>query len=208
MTLQFLAAGYLDDKSRQHSVMPVLAGYAIILMCFIVLTGYVCVQYYPRTLGNKQYDDLGEGDFTLDMYGWKDIGTQFSKWAKDTENIHRFPQNNIIVCDKWFPAAHIDYYIAQKVQMDVIGIGTMNDLHQYYWLNHYRNGINKGDSALCIIPSNYSAHVLANYLQYFNKAELLHNFPVMRGSNTVRYFNVFLLCCYKANDEMHITKIK
>ena len=79
----------------------------------------------------------------------------------------------------------------------------MNNLHQYVWLNHYRNDLKKGDSSLCIIPSNYTVNLHDTYLQYFSSAKLIHTFQIEREHETVRYFNVYLLTGYRDNDEAH-----
>ena len=207
MTLQFIAASYLDDKSIASCVVPRFVKYATGLVLFFITAGFVFINYYPGTIGNKNENELGDGDFTLDLYGWKEMGTSFGKWAQEARLQHQLPANNTIVCNKWFPASHIDYYVARNNNMQVIGTGTMNDLHQYVWLNHYRNDLKKGDSTICIVPSNYMVSMPDTYLQYFSSVTLLHTFPIKREHATVRYFNVYLLTGYRANDEAHNIKV-
>jgi len=202
MTLQFLAAAYIDDTTVSHTPNALMAKYAVYLICTVAIVGFICINYYPGTLGSKKYSHLGEGDFTLDMYGWESVGADFLVWIKNEDAQNKLPSNKTIVCNNWFPAAHIDYYIARPAGMHVLGVGNINDLHHYYWLNKYSPALLKGDSALCIIPSNYSDHELDKYLQYFNNATLIKCFSGNRAKHLVRYFNVFLLCGYKANDEL------
>ncbi len=207
ITLQFLAASYLDDKSKTSCLVPRFVKYATGLVVFIISAGFVFINYYPGTIGSNNKDEMGDGDFTLDMYGWKEMGTNFGEWMKQEKLQNQLPANNTIVCNKWFPASHIDYYVARKNNMQVIGTGIMNDLHQYVWLNHYRNDLKKGDSSLCIIPSNYMVNLPDTYLEYFTSAKLLHTFPITREHATVRYFNVYLLKGYLDNDEAHNIKV-
>lgn len=207
ITLQFLAAAYLDKKSIENCVVPRFVKHATALITFFICAGFVFIDYYPGTIGNKNKNELGGGDFSLDLYGWREIGTSFGIWVNEPSVQKQLPVNHTIVCNKWFPASHIDYYVARVNKMEVIGTGTMNDLHQYVWLNHYRNDLKKGDSSLCLIPSNYTVNMPGTYLQYFTSAELLHTFPITREHATVRYFNLYLLKDYRKNDEAHNIKV-
>ncbi len=201
VTLQFFAAGWLDDKSKAGIVLPRYLKYALSLIVVGVAAAFVIINYYPGTLGNKNPEELGEGDFTLDMYGWKKMGTDFGIWLNEAKVKKELPDNNFIVCNKWFPAAHIDYYIARINKMQVKGVGALNDLHQYVWLNHYGNELKKGDSAICIVPSNMPVNVAETYSKYFNSAELMHSIPSERQHTIVRHFNIYRLNGYKENDE-------
>ncbi len=208
MTLQFLAASYLDDKSKATCVIPHFIKYAIWLVVITITVGLVFITYYPGTIGSKKGNELGSGDFTLDLYGWSEVGADFGKWMKQAKSDNILPANNTIVCNKWFPASHIDYYIARKNKMQVIGIGTINDLHHYVWLNLYRNDLKKGDSAICIIPSNYSVDLSSTYLNYFMSVQLIHIITSERMHTIVRYFKVYLLKGYLGNDEAHNILVK
>jgi hypothetical protein len=144
---------------------------------------------------------MGEDDFTLDMYGWRKFGDEFRLWKE--QQADSIPDNIRIVSHKWFPAAHLDYYVAQPLHIDLIGIGELTDLHTYYWLNRTRRDLLPGDDALIIIPSNYPVNFTEAYKPYFRSLTLLHTFPVNRGGQVSRYFRVYKAENYFMNDQVH-----
>ena len=210
LTLTFISAAFLDAKLL---ILPTSAFKGVLkagigLMIILLIGGVAAIDFYPGTLGNKEIKNLGDGDFTLDMYGWKQLGKDFAAWQDSAVANKVLAPNLNIVCDKWFPAAHIDYYVSRLSKNTVTGVGNINDLHQYVWLNHYRPALQQGGDALCIIPSNYYEDVQKSYGIYFDSIQPLHVFNCIRSNNVARYFNVYLLRGYKANDEAQTYKIE
>jgi len=194
----------VSTKSAFKGVLK--AGLALIIV--LLIGGVAAIDFYPGTIGNKEQAHLGDGDFTLDMYGWKQFGKDFIAWQDSAVAKNEIAPSLHIVCNKWFPAAHIDYYISRVSNNAVIGVGNMNDLHQFVWLNKYQPSFQKGQDALCIIPSNYYANVQNSYGIYFDSIQPLHVFSCIRSNNVVRYFSVYLLKGYKANDEAQMYKVQ
>ena len=75
------------------------------------------------------------GDFTLDMSGWKNFSSEYQQWMHQQADSSGIKDLKI-VCNKWFPAAHIEYYVAYPMHTKVIGVGKLNDLHHFAWLNY------------------------------------------------------------------------
>ncbi len=203
LTLSFIGAAFLDAKlsNAPKSIFKGLLTAALIFIAVLVTAGVAAINFYPGTIGSKQAANLGDGDFTLDMYGWEQFGKDFTAWQNEAIGKKELPLGLPIVCNKWFPAAHIQYYAARASNNAVIGVGNMNDLHQYVWLNHYQQPLTLGQDALCIIPSNNAADPQLAYGVYFNSVQPLHQFTSFRSGKAVRYFNVYLLKGYKGNDE-------
>ncbi len=78
------------------------------------------------------------------MYSWEDAGKKFDSLYKSDVAKKIMPEGTPIIVNKWFPAAHIDYYIAAKTRQQTVGIGNVFDLHQYYWSNKYKKQFNYG----------------------------------------------------------------
>ncbi len=209
VALSFMCAAFIDSLVETKPVKfycATLKASAIFLI--ILVTGGVgIIKLYPGTIGSTNTINYGDGDFTLDLYGWKQFGETFNAWERDAVGKKEIPPGLHIVCNKWFPAAHIEYYVARPANDYVIGVGNVNDLHQYVWLNHYRGALNIGDDALCIIPTNYPQDPLLAYGTYFQSVQPVHTFTAMRGGKTTRYFNVYLLKGYKGNDEARDYKV-
>lgn len=155
-SLIFLPAIQFASSIKNHrKTVPATVKAALSFILIIVVAGIASIHFYPGTLSqNKKGIHVGEGDPTLDIYGWKDAGTQFNDlYASDTAR-HIMPPLALIIADKWFPAAHIDFYIASITGQQVYALGNIFNLHHYVWLNAYKKPLKKGDSAYYIIPSN------------------------------------------------------
>jgi hypothetical protein len=135
----------------------------------------------------------GSGDVTLDMYGWKNVATMIDTALKKDISSGRMDKNSVIVCNHWFPAAHIDYYIGQTIGRPVIGLGNMYDLHHFEWLNAYQLKNKSITDAWCIVPSNYNCDVKAVYGQRFSSVDTLGVFTSYRSGAVCRYFTIYRL---------------
>ncbi len=209
--LSFIGAAFLDAKisESQKPFYRIVLKSSVIFIVILIAGGIYLIRCYPGTIGNTTDPvKYGEDDFTLDLYGWKEFGAAFNTWQQDAIAKKEIAPGLHIACNKWFPAAHIDYYVARPNNNYVIGVGNPNDLHQYLWLNHYRGALNIGEDAVCIIPSNYPQDAPTTYGMYFQSVKPLHRFTETRGDKTTRYFNVYLLQGYKGNDEAKGYKVE
>ncbi len=146
----------------EKRLMPKILLIAVAFQLLVITSGVALIHYLPGTIGKKEKTQLGEGDFTLDMFGWKDLKTKFQKNAVSDVQSGIMKKNAFIISNKWFPASHIDYYVAMPLQKELIAWGDTTDIHQYAWINNERNKLKPGDDAYCIVPSN----------NYFNPGEL------------------------------------
>lgn len=96
------------------------------------------------------------------------------------------PSGAPIIVTSWFPAAHIDFYIASKTKQQTIGIGNILNLHQYYWTNKYKKQLKNGDSAYYIVPSNL--------FTYKNLNEVTDRFTHCAPPFVVSQFRSGVLC--------------
>ncbi len=205
MVLSFLAAAYLDEKMTvAGSVMePGILRVSSLAVGAMLILAVLVVDLYPGTFGSHNKSKFGDDDFTLDLYGWGRFSKSFGPWLSEQENLGNIPPNLPLVVNKWFPGSHIEYYVARPLNKPVIGVGQVVDLHQYVWLNQVRPTLKLGDSALLIIPSNYYLVLEDSYYRNFRSAELLKVFYSYRGGSMARYFTVYLLKDYQANDEAY-----
>ncbi len=205
MVLSFLAAAYLDEKmiTTGNVREPRILNVSAIAVGTMLILAVLVIELYPGTFGSHTKSKFGDDDFTLDLYGWGRFSKSFGPWLSEQENLGKIPPNLPLVVNKWFPAAHIEYYVARPLNKTVIGVGQVVDLHQYVWLNQLRPALKLGDSALVIIPSNYYLDLEDSYYRNFHSAELVKVFYSYRGGSMARYFTVYLLKDYQANDEAH-----
>lgn len=207
MTLSFLAAAWLDEITKGGSPFrtPVVLKASASLVIVALVAALLLIKFYPGTLGSHDKIKYGDGDFTLDMYGWRQFSSEFQPWFREQQKNGTLPADIKIVSNKWFPAAHLDYYVSEPLHVPLIGVGDVVDLHQYFWLNKTRPDLRKGDDAICILPSNYQVMDHENYAQHFASYSQLKTFENTRGGEVARYFYVYFLKDYQMNDEVHRT---
>lgn len=198
--LILLTACYFSKQKEKNilekSVMPKPLLLATALLILIVTSGVVAVNFLPGTLGKKDTAVFGEGDFTLDMYGWNDLKVEMKKIIDADAKTGFMKSDAAIICNKWFPAAHIDLYVAMPLHKDVIAIGDTNDIHQYAWINAKRKPLLQGDDAYCIVPSNYYVDVKTIYAAYFTTILPPQIIEQKRGGTLCRYFYIWRLKHY------------
>jgi hypothetical protein len=169
--------------------------YAKYLIITIVCIGIPLIHFYPGTLGNQKTEKLGKGDFTLDMYDW-----DFFRAAFKAEIISKYPKTTFVINNKWFPAAHIDHYIATPLGLHFVAIGKLEDIHTYYWLNNYREKIKKGDDAYFVTFSNSYKNPNDIYSNTFAKINLPDTITQYRANKPVRNMLIYLLEDYQVLD--------
>ena len=90
-----------------------------------------------------------------------------------------------------FPGGHFEFYTSRETGLPVIGVGQLQDLHKFAWLNKIRKPLQPGDDAYCIVPSNLPLNVIETYGQYFTVIEKPVVINQRRSGGVVRYFNVY-----------------
>ena len=183
----------------EKTLMPKVLLAACSFQLLVIISGVLLVSFMPGTIGKKRKIYLGDGDFTLDMYGWKDLKTQFKKIADSDIQSVTMKKDAFIICNKWFPASHIDYYVAMPLHKDMVAIGDTNEIHQYAWINNERSKLKTGDDAYCILPSNYYADAKTIYAAYFDTIFLSQTIEQKRNGKPCRYFYIWRMKHFKAN---------
>ncbi|WP_157580899.1 ArnT family glycosyltransferase [Segetibacter koreensis] len=175
---------------------------SLTFIVIISLLGILIINFFPGTLSpEKSGEKIGDGDPTLEMYGWKHAAVLIdSVYKRDTsENI--MPRNASIIVNKWFPAAHIDFYIATLTRQQTYAIGKLFDLHQYHWLNQYKRPLKQGDAAYFIIPSNlYKQEDITQLKEDFSSISSPLAIPIYRSGVVCKTYFIFRLKGYHLNN--------
>jgi hypothetical protein len=181
------------NKAR---MVPNIIKAALVYAIIIGVAEVLVVNYFPGTLSDqKQGINIGKGDVTLDMYGWKEAGRKFDSLYRSDVAKKIMPTGSPIVVTNWYPAAHIDFYIAYQTNQQTIGIGDILSLHQYYWMNQYKKPLKDGDSAYFIVPSD-----LFNYSAF---DEVINNFKTFEEVLVIPEFRGGIIC-----KELHVFRVK
>ena len=146
-----LSSVFGNKISRVHTYLK----YSLAFTAVLSIAGIIVINCFPGTLSSKKSGlNTGEGDFTLDMYGWKETGIKIDSVFKSDSIKKTMPGNAPIIINNWFPAAHIDFYIASITSHETYALGNLFNLHQYFWYNQYKKPLRNGDAAYFIMPSN------------------------------------------------------
>ena len=193
--LILLLASYFSNKIKNLRIgkrlcpLPVLIANGLVLV--ILIAGIFTVNFYPGTLGKKESKQMGEGDFTLDMYGWKDFARSFERiYDSNLDSMHK-SNKTIILSYKWFPAAHIDHYVAAPLGLNVYVYGEIEEIHQYKWFNEQLRGLNDSISMYLIVPSNYYHNISTSLPFLKDKKAITYKVSQIRNRIKAREFEVY-----------------
>ena len=102
----------------------------------------------------------------------------------------KMDKNALIISNRWFPAANLDYYVARPLGLNLLAIGPLDQIHKYNWINDDRGGFSLGMEAYYITTSRDFTDPNTLYKNYFESIEPAGTFPIDRCGNTV--MNVFV----------------
>ena len=190
--LILLDAAAADVSSLARTVKVSLAFLTVVVIVgvFQIQTGFVPLT--PASSAAKESavdpdEELGRKDFTLDMYGWKQLGNHFAVLKKQQETLYMqtggkqgMPQESAILAHRWFPAAHLDYYVARPAGTVVKTKGPVDRTHKYHQITAIRGGIASGEKLYYIESSRFP--------EQLSKTVPLDTFFVHRcGKPVIRY---------------------
>lgn len=138
--------------------------------------------------------ELGKDDFTLDLYGWRQLGPKFAEVRQREIAAGEMSEQDAIIGNNWFPTASIDYYVAHPLGLKVLGYGPLDRIHKYQWINEERGGFEKGANYWYLADSHYfidpeNAYAYTN----FKDIHLTAIIPIKRQNKVVR--NIFVYEC-------------
>jgi len=166
----------------------------------LISTGIVCILIFLLGVINKGWlmpldkteinRERGEGDFTLDMYGWRQASEKVIEFMKDNKHLDGLP----FVVDKWYPGSHIHYYIAKPLEREVYGLGELKDIHKYHWINKELKEM--PNTVLYITDSRNFKNPKLIYKDRFHTVFLEKEIPILRGGKVVKYVFIYRLKGY------------
>jgi 4-amino-4-deoxy-L-arabinose transferase-like glycosyltransferase len=178
---------WLATKTRR--AVPVILKASLGLFLVVVAGWVVLVQNYPGNLGRKGEARQGQGDITLDQFGWRETGHAFAEWYRREVGAGTLPPATPLVCTYWW-GAHVEYYFARPLRVPMLGAAPVYDLHHYSWTNSWRLPGVQADTVLCVLPS---ADAYALPASYYRTVRLDTTFEARRGGKPAQRFSVYRL---------------
>ena len=196
--LMIIAASYLAQKKESRTGESSAIKYNIALISIVVIDGFFQIKtglltpYNSKNEKNGSFKKIGEGDFTLDMYGWRDLGKKFKALREQDLKLGIMHEKSPIVTYKWFPAAHYDYYVAKPSGINVKTIGEIDQTHKYAWITQEHGSFRMGESSYLIISSREHFDI-TNITKYFKSTDTASVVYINRLGKPVERFTILRL---------------
>lgn len=193
-TLILITASWLSNSTAAKAKKWIMA--SIGLTGVALLIAICIINFWPGTLGNRSMPDLGKHDVTLDMNGWRAFGKDFRKFYNEDSSGHNI-RPRFIFSNYWFPAAHLDFYVARPSGLHVKAVGAINDIHHFAWLNKRLPEPETGEDAYYIGISNFNDPIPEVLKEQFTSVSAPVPIPQFRSGKKARYFYIYRLNGYK-----------
>lgn len=188
-TLLPLTAKYLRNIQLPGRT-PGRVRVSLVFLCIALFALVAVIKYYPGSLGKKSGIELGAGDPSLDITGWK----AFS----DSLEIRMAGQQppGCMITNFWFPGGQLAYYVSPAVNIPTRVVGRLNDIHHFAWLNSRLPALLPGQDAWFVTTSNYLRLPSSKLAGCFKTIDLPISIPQYRSGKPVRYFYIYPLRHY------------
>ena len=170
----------------------------------VLTLGTLSIRLLPIRIGCRQWKDLGKGDITLDMSGWKQFALDFDSLYRSDISYGRMKPGSVILSDYWFPAGHLDHYCALPFGHNLLAFGPLNNIHHFAWLNASRPRIEKNADAYFIYPTNEYGPPDQPLKSHFEIVEDSLLIPQVRSGQVVRFFVVYRLHHFKGDSSNYL----
>ena len=164
--------------------LPVVISLAFLITVAVTGVGQIRFGWIP--LQRMKIDDV-----SLDMYGWRQLGTKFQAMVKWDEEHFLIDKGSPIITFRWFPAANFDYYLAHNDRNPVYALGEIERIHKYHWIDQLRGNLKKGSDAYFIALSDDYEDPVALYGNLFDMVLPSDTLFITRGRDTVRKAFIF-----------------
>ncbi|MCF6170007.1 MAG: glycosyltransferase family 39 protein [Bacteroidales bacterium] len=194
-SLVILAAAWLDQQkvAQRFRVSAVLYG-TLFLLFIILLLGILQVRLSLFQVDySTAYHNLGKNDPSLDLTGFRQAGIEFAKIVERDRDNGSMPENAFLTGDNWFPLANYDYYAASPLGMKVYGLGPLERIHKYAWINRINGPLTQGMDAYYLTDSRDYRSPYGSLDGYFEKVEAADTIHIFAGKKEVKRAFVFRL---------------
>jgi len=194
-SLILLAAVWLDQKSGLLKIRASISlTVALSILAIILVLGILQIRLASFNIDHAtNYHDLGKNDPSLDLVGFGQTGEEFAKIVKRDYSNGNMQYDAILVGNNWFPLANYDYYAASPIGMKVYGIGQLERIHKYAWINQQNGGFTLGMDAYYITDSRDYRSPFGVFEDYFEIVESADTIQIYTGNRVVKRAFVFRL---------------
>lgn len=192
-----LAAAWLAKKSTKK--IPNLLKFALALTLLVIVAGMGQIKG-GWIIKPKDGDGFfrGKKDFSLDMYGWRQLADKVIPLMDSLENRGLLKKGSAMVSFRWFPSAHLDYYVALPSGRRMLACGPLHRIHQYRWINVARGGLQPGYDAWYLVPGRDYRRPEEVCPGCWEDVTAADTIPIIRGNDTVVFFFLYGMKGFKS----------
>jgi hypothetical protein len=130
------------------------------------------------------------------LTGWDEAISRFdSLYHKDLEN-GLISNGTPIITHKW-QGAQIDYYFCKKAGRQMIGLGTMDQLHEYVWMN--RRKVRHVNLASAYFVTTELVDARGAFKNYYSHIDSITTIKAERGLRPTLNVYVYRLTGWKSS---------
>ncbi|MBK7171987.1 MAG: glycosyltransferase family 39 protein [Bacteroidales bacterium] len=191
LTLIPVAALFIRIKQGEHpSFFPGWMIASLLVMGMILSVAMFQISTGLIPLESKED---GRRDYSLDIYGWTQMGEKFKILAEKYEAEGKIQTGSPIVSYRWFPAANLEYYAARPGKRHVLASGKLEEIHKYAWINKVHGGFRLNDDAWYITSSLDFREPEKLYELHYEKIMPPDTLHIVRRGKNVYAFYVYRL---------------
>lgn len=191
-------AGRFGDSEKQgFAAVPWRLNASLILLVTMLASVTVAILFVPRGFGREEPETRrGEGDPTMDMFGMDQVREGVEPILARDAATGRMSPDAPLMSYRWFPAAHLDYYVATPLGRRLLVAGPLDAVHKYWWINRRRAPLEIGDDAYYVAVSNWYADPEEQFGRLFESIEPPDTIRVRREGAHVKNAFVYRLRGY------------
>ncbi|MBI9037305.1 MAG: glycosyltransferase family 39 protein [Bacteroidales bacterium] len=186
----FLSNFYSKKNKTKLFPLPIKLSISFLIIVIALSVGQINFGLISLDKNTKP-QKLGENDFSLDLYGWEELGEKFEKIRNNDLANNIMNSDAAIISYRWFPAANLDYYVARPLEMRLFAFNKLEKIHKYAWINKYRGKLEKGMDAYFITSSRDYFSPFELYGKYFAAIEAADTINIFRDNKNVLNYFIF-----------------
>lgn len=198
LTLIPITAVWLDNKTNVLKKINgwIISSLALLLLVLVVGFGQITWGWFTLDK-HKEFNKMGKDDFSLDMYGWEQLGEKFKTVREQQIEEGNMQLQDPIISYNWFPAAHLDYYVARPININVLAIGSLEKIHKYAWINKDRGGFYKEMNGWYITSSRNFKDPNESMKNYFSEIGTADTIYIYRNQKHIMNYYIYPLKNFK-----------
>ena len=193
----YWAGRFGSSEKRGFAAVPWRLNASMILLVVMLAAVTVASQFIPQGYGMKEPETRrGQRDPTMDIFGMDQVRAGVEEILAHDVETGLMSAEAPLMSFRWFPAAHLDYYVATPLGRRLLVAGPLGAVHKYWWINRHREPLALGDDAYYVAVSNWYSDPEESFGRLFESIEPPDTIRVEREGAHVKNAFVYRLRGY------------